>query len=109
MGTINYIAPEMIEHNVASIATDIWALGCIAFKLLTGQVPFTGTNSYLVFQKILKKELEFPDYLSPEAVALIHSMLMINPGDRLGSPVSRNGMPILKQHPFFQGIDFSNP
>jgi 3-phosphoinositide dependent protein kinase-1 len=52
VGTMNYLAPEMIQNNAASMATDIWALGCIIFKLITGNVPFTGTNSFLVYQKI---------------------------------------------------------
>lgn len=43
VGTMNYLAPEMIINNAASMATDIWSLGCIFFKLLTGNVPFTGT------------------------------------------------------------------
>ncbi len=88
MGTINYVAPEMIQKNAASMATDIWSLGCIIYKLLTGNVPFTGTNSYLVFQKILKKDLEYPEFLSVDAVALIDSLLMLNPIERLGAPGS---------------------
>ena len=91
VGTINYIAPEMIMSNTTSISTDIWSLGCIIFKILTGQVPFTGTNPTVVFEKILKKELDFPEYLSPDAIDLINRMLMINPTERLGSPMSASG------------------
>ena len=57
VGTVNYLAPEMIEKNSASMATDIWALGCIIFKLITGNVPFTGIDPNLVFAKILKKDI----------------------------------------------------
>jgi serine/threonine protein kinase len=49
VGTVNYLAPEMIEKNAASMATDIWSLGCIIFKLITGNVPFTGVDPNLVF------------------------------------------------------------
>jgi len=86
----------MIKNNEATMATDIWTLGCIIFKMLTGQVPFTGTNSYKVFQKILAKDIDFPEYLSVEAVALIDSMIMIDPNERLGAPGSKNGMTNLK-------------
>ena len=55
VGTMNYLAPEMIVSNSASMATDIWALGCMIFKLITGNVPFTGTIGPQVYQKILKK------------------------------------------------------
>jgi serine/threonine protein kinase len=84
-------------------------MGCIIYKILTGNVPFTGTNQFLVFQKILNKEIEYPDFLSPEAVALIDAMLMIKPEQRLGSPDSKLNMDVLKKHPFFAGLDFSNP
>ena len=43
VGTMNYLAPEMIINNSASMATDIWSLGCMIFKCITGNVPFTGT------------------------------------------------------------------
>lgn len=43
VGTMNYLAPEMIQSQNATKSTDLWALGCIIFKMVTGQVPFTGT------------------------------------------------------------------
>lgn len=79
VGTINYVAPEMIKTNSASMASDIWSLGCIIYKMLTGFVPFPGIDEQKVFNKILSKEIDYPDYLSCEAVALIDSMLMLNP------------------------------
>ena len=60
VGTMNYLAPEMIQSQQASIATDLWALGCIIFKMVTGQVPFTGTQNYTVFPKINNREIEWP-------------------------------------------------
>lgn len=109
VGTLNYLAPEMIKFNSATMGTDIWALGCIIFKMLTGNVPFSGTNTYSVFPKIVNKDLEYPETLSVEAVALIDSMLMLNPNERLGAPDSSKGIDGLKKHPFFNGIDFTNP
>ena len=46
--------------------------------------------------------------MSPDAVSLIDSMIMIDPKDRLGSPDSKNDIINLKNHPFFKGIDFNN-
>ena len=109
VGTMNYMAPEMIANTSASMATDIWALGCILFKFLTGNVPFSGVNPEVVYPKILRKDIDFPEYLSVDAVAIIDSMLMINPMERLGSPGSVCGIQNLKNHPFFKGIDFTTP
>jgi serine/threonine-protein kinase len=40
LGTLDYIAPEQIRREPPGPASDIYALGCMAFHLLTGQVPF---------------------------------------------------------------------
>lgn len=42
-GTVNYLTPEMIDGGVQGHGIDVWALGCILFKLLVGAVPFKGT------------------------------------------------------------------
>ena len=36
VGTVNYMAPEMIKDCQSNLATDLWALGCIIFKMHTG-------------------------------------------------------------------------
>jgi PAS domain-containing protein len=41
-GTPEYIAPERIDHQPASPASDIYAMGIVFFELLTGRLPFTG-------------------------------------------------------------------
>ena len=43
VGTVNYLSPEMIKECQASCESDLWALGCIIFKMVTGKVPFPGT------------------------------------------------------------------
>jgi serine/threonine protein kinase len=40
MGTIDYLAPELIRGEPASAATDIYALGCTFYECITGQPPF---------------------------------------------------------------------
>jgi serine/threonine protein kinase len=39
-GTIDYIAPEMIDGTVHDEMVDIWSLGVLTYELLTGSPPF---------------------------------------------------------------------
>ncbi len=87
------------------MSTDLWALGCIIFKMVTGNVPFTGTQNYTVFPKINNREIEWPAsmQIDPHCLDLIDKLMVLDPEARLGSP-AMGGMSILKEHPFFAGI-----
>lgn len=100
----------MLKNNQAVPASDIWALGCMIFRMLTGDVPFSGSTDYQTFQMILERKLSFPPSipLSNEARDLIEKLLQVEPYQRLGA--GRQGSPndykALKSHAFFRGINF---
>lgn len=60
VGTVNYLAPEMIKDCQSTCESDLWALGCIIFKMITGKVPFPGTNITTVYPLILARKIEWP-------------------------------------------------
>jgi serine/threonine protein kinase len=48
MGTVDYLAPELIRGQPASPASDIYALGCLFFECVSGSPPFAGKSVYEV-------------------------------------------------------------
>jgi len=41
-----------LEDEICGPQADLWALGCIIYKMFTGVTPFSDTTEYLVFQKV---------------------------------------------------------
>lgn len=49
LGTPSYMAPEQFQGGVITPQTDLYALGIIAYKLFTGQVPFQGSITQVMY------------------------------------------------------------
>lgn len=65
-GTPQYMSPEQCRGKAADPRSDIYALGCVAFELLTGRTPFTGPI-VMQFTGHLKKIPQPPSLLAPDA------------------------------------------
>ena len=63
---------------VSSIRNDLWALGCTMYQMLSGFSPFKDASEWLIFQRIIARDLKFPDYFSNEARDLIDKLLVSN-------------------------------
>jgi serine/threonine protein kinase/photosystem II stability/assembly factor-like uncharacterized protein len=53
VGTLPYMAPEILTGEAASYQSDIWALGVLLYEAITGQLPFGGTTPYGLSAAIL--------------------------------------------------------
>ena len=60
MGTLDYIAPELIRGQAATAASDIYALGCVVYECLRGHAPFAQKTVYQVAAAHLEEEPEDP-------------------------------------------------
>src|SRR6185436_15886272 len=56
LGTPAYMSPEMALGETVDARTDIYALGCVAYFLLTGELVFGGENTVNLIAKHLKSE-----------------------------------------------------
>lgn len=107
VGTAQYVSPELLTEKSATKSSDLWALGCIVYQLQAGLPPFRASNEYMIFQKIIKLEYDFPDGFSQTARDLVSKLLVIDPSKRLGCDEC-GGYPALKAHPFLEGVDWEN-
>ncbi|XP_059244488.1 inactive serine/threonine-protein kinase PLK5 isoform X3 [Mustela nigripes] len=81
-GTPNFLAPEVIARNGHSCQSDIWALGCVMYTVLTGTPPFTGAPLSEMYQNIRDGHYPEPAHLSPNARRLIARLLAPDPAER---------------------------
>lgn len=108
VGTAQYVSPEILNGQLTTVSADLWALGCIIYQMISGLPPFRAGTDYLIFQKILKLELTFPEGFDPTAQDLVAKLLQIDPLDRLGATDEQGCYTSIRQHPFFAGIDWTS-
>eukprot|EP00164_Ancoracysta_twista_P004274 GFYU01005758.1.p1 GENE.GFYU01005758.1~~GFYU01005758.1.p1 ORF type:complete len:466 (-),score=161.18 GFYU01005758.1:888-2285(-) len=102
-GSPEYLAPELLRGEDHGKAVDWWTFGTIVYEMLAGLPPFYSKNHNQMFEMILNKELEFPEYMSSTAKDLLGKLLERNPTTRLGTATDATE---IKAHPFFDSIDF---
>ncbi|MGW0766146.1 protein kinase domain-containing protein [Streptomyces sp. NPDC002676] len=65
VGTPAYLAPEQIEGRDTDHRTDLYAVGCLLYELLTGCPPYTGDSPFSVMHQHLVQEPVPPSRLRP--------------------------------------------
>ncbi|XP_067950980.1 ribosomal protein S6 kinase 2 beta-like isoform X2 [Watersipora subatra] len=103
-GTVEYMAPEVVNRKGHGTAADWWSYGVLMYEMLTGSLPFQGANRKETMNLILKAKLGMPQFLSPEAQALLRALFKRNPANRLGT--GDNGLNCIMAQPFFASIDW---
>ncbi|XP_040522475.1 ribosomal protein S6 kinase alpha-2 isoform X4 [Gallus gallus] len=104
-GTIEYMAPEVVNRRGHTQSADWWSFGVLMFEMLTGSLPFQGKDRKETMALILKAKLGMPQFLSIEAQSLLRALFKRNPSNRLGAGF--DGVEEIKRHPFFITIDWN--
>ncbi|KAM5237876.1 inactive serine/threonine-protein kinase PLK5 [Ctenodactylus gundi] len=81
-GTPSFLAPEVVSRKGHTCQSDVWALGCIMYTVLTGTPPFTAALLSEMYQNIRSGHYPEPTHLSPNARHLIARLLAPNPAER---------------------------
>lgn len=90
IGTLAYMSPEQCRSEVATPASDRYALGCIMFQLLTGQLPFLGNPAQIIQARLSRNPPRLQRRVAgvPDEIAdICYRLLARDPAER--PPFSR--------------------
>ncbi|CAL5351418.1 unnamed protein product [Camellia sinensis] len=77
VGTAAYVPREVLNSSPATFGNDLWALGCTVYQMLSGTSPFKDASEWLIFQRLIARDIRYPNYFSEEARDLIDQLLVI--------------------------------
>jgi len=99
VGTVQYMAPEMLLGNGYSYAVDNWSLGVLFYEMFTRAVPFgngengEGLDFYSTSDEIIKGQFVMPGNISAGAQHLLRNLLCTD-------PVTRISLSHVRTHPW---------
>uniref|UniRef100_A0A671Q234 G protein-coupled receptor kinase n=1 Tax=Sinocyclocheilus anshuiensis TaxID=1608454 RepID=A0A671Q234_9TELE len=110
VGTVGYMAPEVITNTYYSVSVDWWGLGCLIYEMTDGNPPFRKHKERLPRQEMERRVLEmienYGKKFDEDTKYICKSLLAKNPKERLGCKYGR-GSEVIKGHVFFKDINFT--
>lgn len=86
VGTMKYIAPEVVKFQAATIQSDVYSLGIILYELLVGKPPFIHKNPQLLANKHIKEPMPLIRDYNPTIPQSLENIIMKatnkNPAER---------------------------
>ncbi|XP_054538680.1 G protein-coupled receptor kinase 4 isoform X5 [Pan troglodytes] len=108
VGTVGYMAPEVVNNEKYTFSPDWWGLGCLIYEMIQGHSPFKKYKEKVkweeVDQRIKNDTEEYSEKFSEDAKSICRMLLTKNPSKRLGC--RGEGAAGVKQHPVFKDINF---
>ncbi|GAA4806146.1 Stk1 family PASTA domain-containing Ser/Thr kinase [Nocardioides caeni] len=75
IGTVSYLAPELVVEQRADARADVYAVGVILFELLTGAKPHTGESPIAVAYRHVHHDVPAPSTLAPSTPAYVDALV----------------------------------
>lgn len=104
IGTMEYMAPEVINGKGHGKDVDWWSVGILLFEMLTGMPPFNAKSRNQLQKQIVSGKLKYPTFMSRNAQSLLKGLLTRDVDKRLGN--GAEGSKAVMKHPFFSSINW---
>uniref|UniRef100_A0A674A711 G protein-coupled receptor kinase n=1 Tax=Salmo trutta TaxID=8032 RepID=A0A674A711_SALTR len=108
VGTVGYMAPEVINNERYGMSPDWWGLGCLIYEMTAGRSPFRARKERVKREEVEKRvqegEEEYSDKFTEDTQAICRVLLTKDPKQRLGC--TAGGSTGVKAHCFFRNINF---
>lgn len=110
VGTVGYMAPEIIDNEKYTFSPDYFSLGCLVYEMIEGRAPFRARKEKVKREEVDRrvKEMDEPysKKFSDEAKSICAALLRKSPRDRLGCTSGRNGSKEVMAHPWFHDVNW---
>jgi len=110
VGTVGYMAPEIIDNEKYTFSPDYFSLGCLIYEMIEGRAPFRARKEKVKREEVDRrvKEMDEPysKKFSDEAKSICHQLLKKSPRERLGCTSGRHGAKDVMAHNWFSDINW---
>ncbi|CAL8115470.1 unnamed protein product [Orchesella dallaii] len=110
VGTVGYMAPEVIDNERYTFSPDWFGFGCLVYEMIEGSAPFRARKEKVKREEVDRRVKEDAERYSSrfydDARPFCQALLRKHPKERLGCNSGRNGASEVKQHQFFNSLNW---
>lgn len=110
VGTVGYMAPEVIDNERYTFSPDFFSLGCLVYEMIEGQAPFRARKEKVkreeVDRRVRETQETYSSKFTDEAKSLCQLLLKKSPKERLGCAHGRHGAAQVKSHELFRCVNW---